>query len=156
MPRAMKSISRDYKAISKEISGGVVVFKEETEGRKYLLLRHANGGHWSFSKGHLEDEESAREAAVRELTEETGLQLEEFLADFRERVHYTYRNEGQKVKKAVVYFLASVDQLTPVSLSDEHLDYKWVSFGEALDKLTYDNDVRILRKAEEELGSHGN
>lgn len=152
----MNSISHDPRETTKEISGGVVVFREEpNDSRDYLLLRHANGGHWSFPKGHLEEGESAREAAVRELTEETGLRPEEFLADFRERVHYSYSREGERVKKAVVYFLASVDRLTPVSLSDEHLDYEWVPFDEALDKLTYDNDGEVLKKAEEELGTHG-
>ena len=155
MPRAMSSISRDFRADSKEISGGVVVFREGSDGRRYLLLRHANGGHWSFPKGHLEKGESARDAAVRELTEETGLKHERFLADFRERVHYTYQGEGARIEKAVVYFLASVNQFTPVSLSDEHLDYEWLPFGKAVNKLTYDNDVEILRKAEGELGSHG-
>lgn len=152
----MNSTSHDPRETTKEISGGIVVFREEPDGSKhYLLLRHANGGHWSFPKGHLEEGESAREAAVRELIEETDLQPEKFLADFRERVHYSYRREGERVKKAVVYFLASVDRLTPVSLSDEHLDYEWVPFDEALDKLTYDNDGEVLKKAEEELGTHG-
>lgn len=153
----MNSTSHDPRETTKEISGGIVVFREEPDGsRYYLLLRHANGGHWSFPKGHLEEGESAREAAVRELTEETGLRPEEFLADFRERIHYSYRREGERVEKAVVYFLASVDGLTdPVSLSDEHLDYEWVPFEEALDKLTYDNDGEVLKKAEEELGTHG-
>ena len=120
-----------------------------------MLLRHANGGHWSFPKGHLEERESAREAAVRELEEETGLLPEDFLADFRERVHYSYRRKGERIEKAVVYFLASVEGIDPVTLSDEHLDYGWFSFKEAEEKLTYDNDREILRKAEAGLGSHG-
>ena len=156
MPRAMSSISRDFQANSKEISGGVVAFSEEPDGRKYLLLRHANGGHWSFPKGHLEEGESAREAAIRELEEETGLHPEDFLADFRERVHYSYRRKGERIEKAVVYFLASVEEgFDPVTLSDEHLGYGWYSFEEAEEKLTYDNDREILRKAEAGLGFHG-
>ena len=155
MPRAMNLISRDCWENRKEISGGVVVFREVTDSREYLLLRHANGGHWSFSKGHLEEGESARDAAVRELTEETGLRPERLLADFRKRVHYSYREEGAKIEKAVVYFLAFVDQFTSVSLSEEHLDYEWTPFGKAVNKLTYDNDVEILKKAEEKLESHG-
>lgn len=151
----MNSISRKPEETTKEISAGFVFFREESDGRKYLLLRHANGGHWSFPKGHLEEGESAREAAVRELREETGLKPGEIRADFRERVHYSHTREDERIEKSVIYFLASVGQFTKVSLTDEHLDYEWVSFGKGIEKLTYDNDVQVLRKAEEELEADG-
>lgn len=121
--------------------------------RKYLLLRHSNGGHWSFPKGHLEGGETPREAAVRELSEETGLSPEEILPGFREEISYSYRRGGEEVDKAVIYFLALVDPgAGGVTLSPEHLDYQWVPYDKAIDTLTYDNDREVLKVAEESLG----
>jgi len=59
----------------KERSFGAVVVDEK--GR-YLLVKHRYGGHWDFPKGHMEGDESPLEAALREVLEETGLELELF------------------------------------------------------------------------------
>ncbi len=120
--------------------------------RKYLLLRHSNGGHWSFPKGHLEGGETPREAAIRELDEETGLSPEKILSGFREEVSYSYRRGGEEVDKTVIYFLALVDSGTgEVTLSPEHLDYRWATYTDALDTLTYNNDIDVLKGAEASL-----
>ncbi len=41
-----------------------------------FLIQHVNGKHWGFPKGHPEEGESFEQIAVRELFEETGLQIE--------------------------------------------------------------------------------
>lgn len=135
-----------------EVSGGVVSVREISGDRKYLLLRHANGGHWSFPKGHLEGEESFREAAIRELEEETGLKPKEFVPGFREEINYSYSRDGKKRDKTVIYYLALVDPANDeVTLSPEHIDYKWLPPGEAVPTLTYDNDRELLKQAETRL-----
>lgn len=126
--------------------------REISGDRKYLLLRHANGGHWSFPKGHLEGEESFREAAIRELEEETGLKPKEFVPGFREEINYSYSRDGKKRDKTVIYYLALVDPANDeVTLSPEHIDYKWLPPGEAVPTLTYANDRELLKQAETRL-----
>ena len=53
----------------KEHSAGVVLFRQMKDYREYLLL-HYPSGHFDFPKGHLEEDETEREAAFRELEEE--------------------------------------------------------------------------------------
>src|SRR5690349_6587521 len=55
----------------REFSAGFVLFRDSAEGPLYLLLDY--GRHWDYAKGHLEEGETAWQAAVRELREETGI-----------------------------------------------------------------------------------
>lgn len=137
-----------------EVSAGIVTVSKSSGSkssgdREYLVLRHENGGHWSFPKGHLENEETASRAAVRELSEETGLTVDRFIDDFRQKINYHYEREGKRVAKSVIYFLAFVPRNVDVTLSPEHLDFKWLPYPEARERLTYDNDRRLLDLAEE-------
>ncbi|MBS3739992.1 NUDIX domain-containing protein [Candidatus Bipolaricaulota bacterium] len=135
----------------KEVSAGIITLKKASGDRRYLLLRHENGGHWSFPKGHLEEGETAKEAAVRELYEETRLEVFEFVNGFRREINYSYKREGRKVAKSVIYFLAFVPRDLEVNLSPEHLDFIWLPYREARKRLTYGNDQRLLDRAEVKL-----
>ena len=59
--------------MKKEISCGAVIARQTENGREILLIRHVNGGHWAFPKGHMEGNETESETALREIREETGL-----------------------------------------------------------------------------------
>lgn len=131
----------------KETSAGVISYRYFSGKRKYLLLKHANGGHWSFPKGHVEQGEKTREAAVRELAEETALGVVSFVSGFRWTSRYSFVRDGSRVEKRVIYFLGRVSQ-TGVKLSPEHLDYSWDDYEEGTDRLTYENDRQLLTKAE--------
>src|SRR3989338_2246641 len=67
-----KNIADRRSRVSREITAGFLVFRRTSEGPKFLLLYH-RGSYWNFPKGHLESEEKAFDAAVRETYEETGL-----------------------------------------------------------------------------------
>ena len=78
-----------------EKSCGAIVFRKFHGNIELLLIKHANGGHWSFPKGHVEEGETEVETALREVHEETGLtiQLEE---GFRQSVEYYPRPNIRK------------------------------------------------------------
>lgn len=59
----------------KEKSCGMVVFKEENDNLYILMVKH-NAGHWGLPKGHVEENETETETAVREVFEETGIKAE--------------------------------------------------------------------------------
>ena len=61
--------------INHEYSAGVIVFKRDRGKLKYLVIKSFTGVH-GFPKGHIEAGESEKEAAIREVLEETGLRLE--------------------------------------------------------------------------------
>jgi DNA ligase D-like protein (predicted 3'-phosphoesterase) len=97
-----------------EKSAGIVVFRKNRE-RKYLLL-HYESGHWDFPKGHIEKGESEKEAAKRELKEETGVKDIKFIEGFKENIRYFYRRDGQLMHKEVVFFLGETKS-TKIRLS---------------------------------------
>lgn len=132
----------------KERSAGVII----ANGEEYLLL-HYNAGHWDFPKGHLEAEESFEQTALRELQEETGIDGISLLPGFSEKIEYVVERDGVSVPKEVVFFLARVDS-TNVTLSHEHQHFEWLSFEDAIEKLTFDNAKEVLKKARAFLESY--
>ena len=135
--------------MSKEKSCGAVVFKRNKDGIKYLLL-HYEAGHWDFPKGHQEKNEKEEQAAAREIKEETGIQDIEFVGNFRETIKYFYKKGEESVYKGVVFFLAE-SATEDVTLSNEHIGYAWLSYEDALKKLTFNYAKALLKKANQFL-----
>lgn len=131
-----------------EKSSGAVVFIEGGL-RRYLLLNYGKG-YWGFAKGIVEKGESERDAAKREIEEETGIHNYLFIKGFREEVSYSFRRKGEIVHKVVVYFLARAND-SRVTLSQEHIGYSWLPYEEAEQNLTYKNTKKLLNEAEEFL-----
>jgi bis(5'-nucleosidyl)-tetraphosphatase len=129
-------------------AGAVVYFKEEGEP-KFLIL-HYEEGHWDFPKGHIIVGEKLEETALREIKEESGLDVI-LHVEFKENFSYFFKNkEGVIVSKRVYFFIGQA-KTKEVSLSDEHIGYAWLSFEHAEKKLTYDNAKEVLKKAHEFL-----
>ncbi|MBS3791713.1 NUDIX domain-containing protein [Candidatus Bipolaricaulota bacterium] len=150
----MHSTSPEAKP-EKEVSAGIITTRDRGDYRSYLLLKHANGGHWSFPKGHVEEGEVPKEAALRELAEETDLTVREFVSGVSLETSYTFERAGQKVFKTVIYFLGIVSAESRVVLSPEHLDYLWLPYDDARRRLTYEGDRELLDRAEDKLRQLG-
>ncbi len=125
--------------------GSVIYRKDENDEIKYLIILHSvnRGGHWDFPKGKMQEGESEKETALREVLEETGLSIN-MKNDFREEVEYS---PSPGVMKTVVFFLAKPDNLR-ITLDEEEVeDFEWLSFDEAKDILTYQTGKDLLQKA---------
>ena len=127
-----------------EKSCGAIVFIKNRV-RKYLLLQY-KAGHWDFVKGINVVNESEKETAMRELTEETGIKNAHFVGDFREEIHYFFRRKGRLVSKKVAYFLIEASE-SAVNISYEHVGYEWLGFQSAMEKLTFENARKVLESA---------
>lgn len=127
----------------KEKSCGAIVYKEENGELKFLLV-HQNNGNYSFPKGHMEENETELETALREIKEETNLDVE-IDTDFRHQV--TYLVESRNVMKDTVYFLATpkTDDLKPQE--GEILNCDWYSYEETNKNLNYPDLKEILESA---------
>lgn len=130
-----------------EKSCGAIVYRKFHGNTEILLIKHVNSGHWSFPKGHVEEGETEEETALREVKEETGIDI---LVDtsFRETVQYYPRKDTQKI---VVYFLGKARNYDFVPQEEEIAAIKWVEIGNAATMLTYENDKTIVAKAKVEI-----
>lgn len=139
----------------KEKSAGAVVYRKK-EGNIYYLLLHYQSKHWDFPKGHIEEGENEEETVKREVEEETGIKDIKIIPGFKEWIKYffkaTYNLENKEKKKApwifkiVVFYLAKTD-IEEIKISSEHVNYKWLTYHEALKQVTHKNAKNILEKA---------
>jgi bis(5'-nucleosidyl)-tetraphosphatase len=146
----MKSISPSESEEGEERAAGFVLFRIEDDDRQYLLLRHRYDGQWGLPKGKIEPGENEFEAAVREIAEETSIEQLDAVPEFRETSNYCFERDGRQTTKSVVYYLAETAE-SEVCLSDEHTDFQWLPFEDAIDTLTYEETRRVLSDADELL-----
>lgn len=126
-----------------EKSCGAIIFYTGKNNTRILLVKNNNGRYWSFPKGHIEIGETEKETAIREIKEETGLDVE-IKEGFREVSDYC---PFGKIKKHVVFFLAQAYTDNVVMQEEEIAEYVWVDLQQAHKVCTYDNDLRIIEKA---------
>ena len=134
-----------------EQSAGIVFFRK-IENRIEFLLLHYPSGHWDLVKGHIESNETAKEAAKRESKEETGITDIKLIDGFEEEIEYYFRYDNQDIHKKVTFFLSETKQ-DRITLSDEHLDFIWLDFENTTKKITFDTAKQIVKKANNLLQS---
>lgn len=127
-----------------EKSCGIVLFNSD----EFLIIQHSvkpneDGGHWDFPKGHVEENETELETAVRELKEETGIIDILLIDNFKHRITYNFRKNNELMAKEVIFFLAE-SSAREVQLSSEHQNYNWLDFNSAHNRLTYPNAKEVL------------
>jgi 8-oxo-dGTP pyrophosphatase MutT (NUDIX family) len=126
-----------------EFSAGGVV----QDGPNLLMVKVKNleGRQiWTFPKGHIEKDEKAEEAALREVQEETGYACE-IIKPFN-RIQYWFKREKQLTKKTVTWFLMKPLQKTGSFDPDEILEIKWVALADAPALASYRSDKQILEQ----------
>ncbi len=117
--------------MKKEKSCGAVII----EGNKVLLV-HQTNDFWSFPKGHIENNETEPETAIREVKEETGLNV---TIDKSKRFELSYIIEDLNIHKTVVLFLARLTNNNHLRLQEEEIsEAKWVPIDEVANYLTFD------------------
>lgn len=129
--------------MSYEKSCGAIVFRKYHGNTELLLIKHTIGGHWSFPKGHVEAGETEEETALREIMEETSVEVE-LCPGFREMVTYSPKRD---VQKDGIYFLGRAKNFDYVPQESEIAQIKWVEINLAHAFLTYDNDKQLVNKA---------
>ena len=132
--------------MKQEKSCGAIILRQKNEETQTLLVKH-NAGHWAFAKGHVELGENEEETALREIREETGLEVR-LDTNFRTTVSYSPK-EG--VEKEVVYFLAYKLEGKEIPQLEEISEIKWLNLEEAKENVTYDRDREILLKVQKYL-----
>ena len=137
--------------MQKEISAGIVLYNDDNDEVQFLVLKYP-GGHWDFVKGKMENSEEPKQTAIRETKEETGIIDVEFIDGFNEEISYTFYVKNEEIDKKVIFYLGKT-QSTEIVISHEHLDFAWLNFKDAIERITYENAERVLIKANNLLQS---
>lgn len=126
--------------MTKEKSCGAVIFRKVQDKYQFVLVQQKYGLHFGFPKGHVEANESEHMTAIREVKEETGLDVELF-PNYKEKTTYSPK---QGVQKDVVYFLARAESEDLYHQETEIAVAEWVDASEVLSRLTYKSDKKIF------------
>ncbi len=128
-------------------AGGVVI--REIDGDVHVLLIRDPYRKWGLPKGHLEDSESAQEAALREVEEETGLDVL-VLGPELGTIDWYFRFGGTLIHKYCDYFLMASHEGDPKPEEGEGItDCIWLPVAEAVTTVAYDNARTVVVRAQE-------
>ena len=128
------------------VSAGGVVYRVNHGGVEVVVCGRESSGIWALPKGTPNPGETRRETALREVREETGLEVE--IEDFIDGIDYWFvrSTDGTRCHKTVFFFLMSAIGGT-VSMHDHEFDVvQWLPQERVLNMLTYVDEVRIVRK----------
>ncbi len=137
------------KKIPTQSAGSIIYYQEKDE--YYFLLVHARQGHWGFAKGHVKYGETLLEAAIREVREETSMNIVQSVeSNYIITDNYTYSSFKEKdalVLKSSAYFPTQLEVEPKVSIQRIELkDFGWFSSGEVLQKLTHDHTRKMFQQ----------
>jgi 8-oxo-dGTP diphosphatase len=143
------TLSGTVKNMKREFSAGGIVFNKN---REVLLINNAamrdpKKSYWGFPKGHINEGESSKDAAIREVKEETGIEVDviEKIGDSK----YVFTVSGEKIFKVVIMFLMRYASGEIKIQEEELLGAEWVSVEDAQKKLSFPKDRQLLGKAVE-------
>ncbi|MEA3247063.1 MAG: NUDIX hydrolase [Gemmatimonadota bacterium] len=133
--------------VRRETSAGGVVFRRDGARTLVLVIRDSHGN-WGFPKGHVERGEDAREAALREVREETGVIAGDVVAPVQS-ISWRFRSRGAQVHKTCHFFALVTDQARTRPQRKEGITAcRWVAPDEARRLLTWDNSRGVLDAAQ--------
>jgi 8-oxo-dGTP diphosphatase len=132
--------------LTKEFSAGGVVFRKDRNKIQYLLIKdHEN--HWTIPKGHIEAGENPKEAALREIKEETGLNKLNIAREL-ESTRYFYCRGKNLISKTVYLFLIEAEGKEEINPDKKEVKgAMWFTGKDALKNVFYQNIKDMLNKA---------
>jgi deoxyribose-phosphate aldolase len=126
-------------------AGGVVIKKER--GKPKVLLIKDGYGRWTWAKGHIEKGESPEKAAIREISEETGLKKLELIERLGKQ-EYFFQLKGERIFKTVYVFLIKASAREKLCIQREEVaDAAWYWPEEAAQKIEYKGQPEYVKKA---------
>ncbi|MCR4334489.1 MAG: transcription antitermination factor NusB [Patescibacteria group bacterium] len=147
--RVRKPEAVPYEKIPVKKLGGAVVYAKDENGEIYLALVHDIFGHWTLSKGKIEEGEDEIQATIREVGEELGLNNLKIKEKLGENEYVASHPESGKLRKHVMYFLVE-SKFDEVKLEKEKGgldDAKWFKLADILELNFYNDILPIVTKA---------
>lgn len=130
--------------IVREPTAGGIVFRRNKEGEIEFLLIQDHKDRWTIPKGHIEEGETAQQAAKREIGEEAGLKNTEMLG-WLGKIHFRYRRIDKLVLiSQQVYLMRVKTDGEEIQKEDWMNGIKWFSFYDALDAIEYEDIGKLM------------
>lgn len=131
------------KEVVREPTAGGIIFRRNGQDVEILLIQDAKN-RWTIPKGHIEEGETAKETAQREIGEETGLKDVKVL-NWLGKIHFRYRRASSLVLMTTEIFLvAAKGETNKLKPEDWMNGIKWFPVNEALDKIEYDDISKLI------------
>lgn len=126
----------------------------EVDGHTEIVLglrrRERNGMSWVLPKGTPDDGESAEQTALREVAEETGLDVR--ILSRIGAIEYFFTQDGTRIHKTVHFFLMEPIGGSLDAHDHEFEDVRWVPLEQASTLLTFPTERQIVEQALEPAG----
>ena len=141
LPRRKPTISE---VVREPTSGGMVFRRNPKNNEIEILLIQDAKDRWTIPKGHIEEGETAKQTAEREIREETGLQ-EMNVLNWLGKINFRYRRATSLVLMTTEIFLVHAQGDTNKLKPEDWMNgIKWFSSKEALDKIEYEDIGKII------------
>ena len=130
--------------VVREPTAGGVIFRYNTKKEIEILLIQDAKNRWTIPKGHIEEGETAKETAAREVGEETGLKEVQVLS-WLGKIHFRYRRASSLVLMTTeIFLIAAKGDTNDIKPEDWMNGIKWFPAAEALDKIEYDDIGKLM------------
>lgn len=142
-------MARKHGRIERLTSAGGVVYRVEDGDISVVLCGRRSPPIWALPKGTPDAGETREETAVREVTEETGLQVN--LQAPVDRIQYWFVRSVDRMRcfKTVYFYLMSYQGGSTDNHDPEFDEVRWFPLKDALRTMTYDNERKIVERAGE-------
>jgi len=132
------------KEVLREPTAGGVVYRKNANGGVEILLIQDAKDRWTVPKGHIEEGETAKETAGREITEETGLKNLNVTV-WLGKINFQYRRQQSLVLMTTEIFLVHAFKDSDALIPEDWMNgIKWFSANDALEKIEYDDIGKII------------
>lgn len=130
-----------------QISAGGVAFRNIEAQIEVALISVGKDNRWQLPKGIVDKGESTETAALREVREEAGVDTS--LISLIDKTEYWYYDPRQRVRfhKFVYFYLLRYKSGEVTDHDDEVNEARWVEIDEAIERLAFDSERKIVEKA---------
>ena len=144
----------EIKEIVREPTAGGIVFRMTPDQKDIeILLIQDSKNRWTIPKGHIEPGETAKQTAVREIGEESGLKHVDVLT-WLGKIHFKYRRlEKLVLMTTQVYLVQSLDKNEHPTKEKWMNGIRWFSFADALDAIEYADIEKLMLIAKRKIRS---